>query len=219
MISTDSISLHYPLVLTLAALFSNASILLNSVAGDTADFDQALGISSPTVVVASSRSLAKASMSAAGAHSLLQKLRRAMQARTLASGRMPGKPAQIRLIYTSDRAGVSSLPLTSSQLFELRLATGARIIYALTTSKVAGAVAQSNFYDYRKDEDPEREAAFGPPLSSVEIKLIETPGRKMKDSTNPIGWLSVSGPAVVGREVTLNDIIMIRDDNTLSWSY
>ena len=219
MLLLDSISLHYPLLLALAALFSNASILLNSVAGDNADLDQALILSSPTIVVAPSRSLAKSSTSTAEGNPLLQKLRRAIRARTLASGRMPGKSARLRLIYTSDRAGISSLPLTSHQLSELRLVKGARVIYALTTSKVAGAVAQSNFYDYRKDDDPEREAAFGPPLSSVEIKLIETGGRKIKDSINPIGWLCVSGPAVVGWEVTLNDIIMIRDDNTLSWSY
>jgi hypothetical protein len=51
----------------------------------------------------------------------------------------------------------------------MRIFTGARVLYALTAAKVAGALFQTHAYDYRRDSGPSH---FGPPLSSVEIKLV-----------------------------------------------
>jgi hypothetical protein len=59
--------------------------------------------------------------------------------------------------------------LTYEQLTDLRIFTGARVLYALTAAKVAGALFQTLAYDYRRYSGPSH---FGPPLSSVEIKLV-----------------------------------------------
>ena len=174
-------------MLTFAALFSNASVAVNSVAGDNVDFALATANVNPTIIVASSNSIAalhrksiatqKGSKVAVG---------RWTQQRALAAGYMPspswlldhksigpgnGSRKQPRLIYVSYRAAAEdSTRLSSAILSDLRTFTGARLMYALTVAKVAGAVCQTNIYDYRQSEGLSH---FGPPLGSVEIKLVD----------------------------------------------
>ena len=89
--------------------------------------------------------------------------------------------------------------------------THARIIHALTSPEVAGAVAQTNMLDYRIDK-----SHFGPPLSCVELKLVDAPGHKISDDGDVKGEILVSGPAVVSGERKLGVIGHIRDDATLT---
>ena len=58
--------------------------------------------------------------------------------------------------------------LSSELLADLRIFTGARVVYALTAPGIAGAVCQTHIFDYRRHSNA---AHFGPPLSSVEIVL------------------------------------------------
>ena len=77
----------------------------------------------------------------------------------------------LRLILVSHRAeGDRNNQLTSDQLTDFRIMTGVRLAYALTTGKVAGAVCQTNPYDYRGQRGFSH---FGPPLNSVEVKLVD----------------------------------------------
>ncbi len=217
----DSLSHVYPLIVTLAALFSNASIALTSVSGPTADYSMALSSISPTIIVASEETMLKAcSDRKAAVTGALQKISYSRRALSLASGVMPKSSTATsshspRVIYISHRAGANSLPLSSAQISDLRILTGARIIHALTAAKVAGAVSQSNIFDYRVAVDATEAAHFGPPLSCLEIKFIDSPEHKIQNDASPTGWLIASGPAVVGGEANLGAIASIGDDNTL----
>jgi hypothetical protein len=66
-------------------------------------------------------------------------------------------------------------------LSDLRIFTSARVVYALTAAKIAGAVAQTSFYDYRVVNDAGKHSHFGPPLSSVEVLLRDTKDHKTTD--------------------------------------
>ena len=214
----DSLSFHYPLTLTLAALFSNASIALTSVSGPAADYSVAFFGVSPTMVIASEETLSRACSDRKAALSgIFQKITFSRQARSLASGVMPTLSSSIlkqspRAIFVAHRAGVPSPPLSSAEMADLRILTGARIVYALTAAKVAGAVSQSNIFDYRTTTTASH---FGPPLSCLEIKLKDSPEHKIRDDANPVGSLVASGPAVAGGEADLGVIAGMRDDNTL----
>lgn len=186
MLSIDSLSRSYPLCLVFAALYVNSSLALNSVSGEGVDFALATAGISPTIVVASSHTMSdyhrKIMEPQAG---LVAKLGRWFQSRALDSGSMPtpnllstlaniGPTTEIsldklRLLFISHRAdGKQEKQLTSEQLTDLRIFTGARVVYALTAARVAGAVSQTNAYDYRRSEGSSH---FGAPLSSVEITL------------------------------------------------
>jgi hypothetical protein len=57
-------------------------------------------------------------------------------------------------------------------------------VYALTAARVAGAVAQTNVFDYRKDGGARnKHSHFGVPMSSLEIKLVDTGFHKTTDDT------------------------------------
>ncbi|KAA6413548.1 MAG: hypothetical protein FRX48_03294 [Lasallia pustulata] len=217
----DSLSLMYPLTLALAALFSNASIALTSVAGPVATLSSAFQNVSPTVIVASAETLSQTHRDKPFApKGAVQKIKQLFQARELASGTMPvskgGMTHSLRLIYVSERVGADSMPLNSRQLFDLKLWTGARIVYALTAAKVAGAVAQTNACDYRRSAG-DVYSHFGPPLSCLEVKLVGSRTREISDDGNPIGTIFVSGPAVIGGSATLDVEATITDDNTLAY--
>lgn len=78
--------------------------------------------------------------------------------------------SKLRLLFIAHRASDANSPkLTSSVLADLRMLLGARTGYALTTDKVAGAVCQTNIFDYRETGGL---APFGSPISSVEINLV-----------------------------------------------
>ena len=218
----DSLTSIYPLVVTLAAIFSHSSIALNSVAGSDADYDGAFQSVSPTVVIASAQTMVAAHRDlSATTHGNLHKIQLAFRARALAAGRMihantllnPGTP---RLIFISATAGLEASSLTLKQLNDLRLLTGARTVYALTASSVAGAITQTSVFDYRAKENPNRPSHFGPPLSSVELKVVDTPDSKISNDSDPTGHVVVSGPAVIGGQVNLGVIGTIQEDGTFA---
>jgi len=100
--------------------------------------------------------------------------------------------------------------LSSTMLSDLRLYTRARICYALTAASIAGAIAQSNVFDYRIEAG----SHFGAPLSSVEIKLMNSNESEL-EGARPRGRLVVTGPAVSGGEVNLGVSGSIVEDGTL----
>ena len=218
----DSLTSIYPLVVTLSALFSHSSIALNSVAGSDADYDSAFQCVSPTVVVASAQTMVSAHRDiSAKTKGNLYKIQLAFRARALTAGRMihantllnPGTP---RLIFISATTGPEASSLTIKQLNDLRLLTGARTVYALNASSVAGAITQTSVFDYRAKEYPNRPSHFGSPLSSVELKVVDTPDFKISDDRDPSGQIVVSGPAVIGGQVNLGMVGTIREDGTLA---
>lgn len=120
---------------------------------------------------------------------IISKIGRWFQTRSLDAGHMPtpnflsrlaniGPTAELsldklRLLFVSHRVDASDKDrLTSGQLTDLRIFTGARVVYALTGPGVAGAVTQTNVFDYRMHNGA---GHFGAPLSSVEITLTGHP--------------------------------------------
>ncbi|KKY18365.1 hypothetical protein UCRPC4_g04982 [Phaeomoniella chlamydospora] len=226
----DSLTSVYPLTTTFAALYSGSTIALNSVAGDAVDIRSAATGVSPTIIITPSDSLSQYhSRTTSKSKTIFEKLNHTLQSQCLDSGTMP-KPTTIskaitggtaaiepsfsnlRLIISSYEAGSSNPPISSQSLANLRIITGARIIYALTAPHVAGAVTQTNIFDYRRSKGP---AHLGTPLSSVELKLIGDE-KDMCDG-NPVGKVLVSGPAVVGGETVIQNQAMFNDDGTLSF--
>ncbi len=256
-LSVDSLTRIYPLTLTLAALYSNATVALTAVAGLDVDLVLATRNITPTIVVASAETVAKFHNETRSTMSInWDDFLHWLQTRTLIAGRLPSdgiisgfqrykKPVigaqrgKLRLLYVSERARADSQPLTTTELSDLRVFTGARIIYALTAPKVAGAVAQTNIFDYRVGENAQEPSHFGVPLSSVEIKLVDTRGHKTANDSNPKGEVStkpiylttcidqqlickqiiVMGPAVAGGQTALGIVGVIRDDNTLAYAW
>ncbi|KAI7590929.1 acetyl-CoA synthetase-like protein, partial [Hortaea werneckii] len=92
------------------------------------------------------------------------------------------KPGHLRLILTATNLSTTSsgLPssdgprLTSPILSDLRiLLRGTRIVHAACVPSVAGAIAQSNVFDYRRDLSAEGLAHFGVPLAHVEVVFAD----------------------------------------------
>jgi acyl-CoA synthetase (AMP-forming)/AMP-acid ligase II len=230
----DSLSTMYSLVLTLAALFSNASVAMNSVAGLNPDLVLATQGIAPTIITASPGTLAKIhyettqklnskfyqivhwfqtrSLVQYGVMPLASMFSRAYDSLRPVLGAIPGR---LRLIYVAEPAGAESTPLSSGTLSDLRVYLGARIIYALTTQKVAGAVTQTGLYDYRINIDPEKYSHFGVPVTSVEIFLKDTKTHK-NTAEDSVGEIHVNGPAVVGGGTSLGLEGRINKDHTLS---
>ncbi|KAI1497558.1 hypothetical protein F5X99DRAFT_396458 [Biscogniauxia marginata] len=241
-----SLSSSFTLVLTLAALYSNASVAFNSVAGTSPDLVLATTGVAPTVVVATSQTLKKTHDETKGKIvSLLARLSHWVQTRSLVqNGAMPAAsflasyndsllprigssispvaptPGKLRLVYVADPAGTTGADappkLSEAIISDLRVFTGARVIYALAAARCAGAVAQTQFHDYRVAGDGSG-THFGPPLSSTEILLRDSGAHKITDD-NYTGEIVVRGPAVAGGEAALGVIGTIRDDNTLAYA-
>ncbi|KAJ5649359.1 uncharacterized protein N7484_003082 [Penicillium longicatenatum] len=227
-LSIDSLSRSYPLCLMMNALYSGASIALNSVAGEKVDFALATVGVSPTVIIASSQTMSDYHDSVMQPQTgLVSSIGRWVQARTLDAGNMPSKNIfsqlarvgptselsldKLRLLCISHRIDApASARLSSKQLTDLRIFTDARIVYALTGSGIAGAIAQTNVFDYRRHDGPSH---FGAPLSSTEITLTGVSEDTVTDT--PQGQIKVSGPAVVGDEITLASQVRISKDNTV----
>ncbi|KAL4753779.1 hypothetical protein BDW72DRAFT_13247 [Aspergillus terricola var. indicus] len=222
-LSIDSLSRLYPLCQVFAALFTNASVALNSVAGEKVDFALATVGVSPTVIVASSRTISEYHAKFMRPHSgLLSSVARWFQVRSLDAGNMPsqgffsrlasvGPTAELsldrlRLLCISHRIDdVTDARLDHEQLTDLRVLTGARVVYALTGPGVAGAISQTNVFDYRRFDGLSH---FGAPLSTVELLLSG-----LSEDTEQ-GQLTVSGPSVVSGKATFPVQARIRDDNT-----
>ena len=228
----DSFSNSYVLCQTLAALISPASVAINSVAGPGVDLALATRNISPTVVIASPETLSSLHQAeTARLTSGLQKLAHSSQTSVMSAGRMPSStlvsnlfgaqssmsatPGKLRLILVSERANTDAPKLSSAMLCDLRVFTRARICYALTASRVAGAVAQTNLYDYRMDTSGH--SHFGVPVSSVEVKLANRNDKEV-DENAPRGEIVVAGPSVAGGEAKLGVQGTFREDCTLAYA-
>ena len=233
------LSSSFTLVLTLAALFSNASVAFNSVAGTAPDLALATTGIAPTVVVATPQTLLKTHQEAKGRiTSFLSQLSHWAQTRTLVQeGAMPvaasflaryndslrpaigTTPGKLRLVYTAEAADTDTPLLKEAVLSDMRIFTGARVIYALAAPRVAGAVAQTQYHDYRVQGDGSDGSSyhFGPPVSATEILLKDTPKHKITD-LNYTGEIVVRGPAVSGGEAALGIAGTMRVDNCLAYA-
>ncbi|KAI9740417.1 MAG: hypothetical protein M1834_004997 [Cirrosporium novae-zelandiae] len=229
----DSLSYSYPLTLTMAALFSNCSIALNSVSGPDTDFLAAISSLEPTVVVASASTIANVhSKLEKQGSSLVHKMQRRLQQHSFDAGYMPSSSVlatlvatdaavakavnKLRLLLISKRSSTELEPsLNPDALSNLRAALDTRIIYALTSGKVAGAIAQTHCFDYRRQPTGSK-GYFGAPLSSVEILLKDKGEYKTTDEEDPKGEVIVQGPAVIDREVNLGILGTLGNDNGLS---
>ncbi|KAH6666885.1 hypothetical protein B0J14DRAFT_191752 [Halenospora varia] len=230
----DSLSTMYPLVLTLAALYSNASVALNSVAGQSTDLVVASQGIAPTIIVATPATLNTLhSETAKKMGSPIYQLIKWFQTRSLVQyGVMPvatiftgiadslrpiigTTTGKLRLIYVSEQIGAKSAPLSAETLSDLRIYTGARIVYALSSPKVAGAVTQSGVYDYRIGETKGKYAHFGAPVTSVEVFFKDTFAHKTTDTVSS-GEIWAKGPAVVGEQAALDVNGKLNDDFTIS---
>lgn len=217
----DAFTHSYSLCLTLSALFAHATVIINSVAGPGVDLTLATRSIAPTVAVISAETAAKLhSTTATSITSGPKKLAHYLETRMLTAGRLPtdtfltklnaptranigSTPGKLRLVFVSERAGLNTPPLSEEDLSDLRIYTKARVVYALTAAKVAGAVAQTNIYDYRRGlTQSSKHSHFGVPLSCVEIKLKDTPRHKTTDEQSA-GELVVTGSSVAGGEVNL----------------
>jgi hypothetical protein len=209
-LAADVFTNTYTLCLTLAALFSHTSVAINSVAGPGVKLSLCARFVAPTIIVASPETAAdlhaESSIGIAGG---LKKFAHSAQTATLDGGRLPTEtfftrlnaphrtaigttPGQLRLLFIADRAGAETPPLSSHDLSDIRIFTGARVVYALADAKVAGAVAQSNVFDYRREGAAKnKHSHFGVPLSCVEVKLVDTEVHKTTDE-NPKGEVSSS---------------------------
>lgn len=194
----DALTNIHTLCVTLGALFCNASVALNSVAGPSADLVLATQGVAPTIIVASPATLKKTHDESFGKlTSPLAKASHSMATKALANdgvfsttnflstfsagsraqvGTTPGK---LRLVFTAERAGANTPHLTSQVLSDLRIFLGAKIVYALTAPKVAGVVSQTMVYDYRLDTTGK--GHFGPPVTAVEIWLKDSDNHKTTD--------------------------------------
>ncbi|KAK7541493.1 hypothetical protein BKA81DRAFT_407365 [Phyllosticta paracitricarpa] len=234
----DSLTSSYTFCLTLAALFSHASVAINSVAGPGVEMALSLRGVAPTVVSISSETAAKLHHNTSSTvTNNLQKFAHYAETRAMtSSGKFPvntfltkfnaptrssvaATPGKLRLVLIAEKSSTDNPPLTSTDLSDLRIYLNARVIYALTAPRVAGAVAQTNMYDYRREEIEGRSnkhAHFGAPLNSVEIKLVDKDQWRTTDEKVE-GEVVVMGPAVSGTKTTLEPMARIREDGCLEY--
>lgn len=194
----DALSNIHTLTLTLAALFSNASVALNSVAGQSALLALATQGVAPTVIVASpatllrshgecirrlsgrlakiSHTLSTNTLTQRGVHATSNALSAFATGARLRTGTAPGK---LRLLFAAERMGADTPLLSSQVLSDLRIFSGARVIYALTAARVAGSVTQTSPFDYRISAIVK--SHFGVPPSSVEIYLRDMGAHRTTD--------------------------------------
>lgn len=194
----DSLSNMHALVVTLAALYQNTSVAFNSAAAQSADLALATQGIAPTVVLAKASTLLNTHQESSGklgsalakaAHSLSTRalvqdgvLSAANPLASFSSSARPAignTPGKLRLLYVAERAGTDGPRLSASVLSDLRVFTGARVVYALTAPRVAGAVAQTAVFDYRVDEAGT--GHFGPPVTSVEVLLRNKGAHQVTD--------------------------------------
>ncbi|PSK36594.1 hypothetical protein B9Z65_1777 [Elsinoe australis] len=230
----DSFSQVYVLCQTFAALYSHSSLAINSVAGPGVDLTLASRSVSPTVIIASAETLAAIHHRETSAITNgMQRFALVSQSQAMSAGRMPtdtllfkllgpgsggsgAAPGKLRLIFVAERTGTDAPALSSTMLSDLRIFTKARICYALTAPEVAGAVAQTNMYDYRMDTSPGH-SHFGVPLASCEVKLVSAKDSDVDGST-PKGEIVVTGPSVTCGEAKLGVQGRIKEDCTLAYA-
>ncbi|KAJ4293644.1 hypothetical protein N0V90_008928 [Kalmusia sp. IMI 367209] len=231
----DTFTNSYTLCLTLAALYAHATIIINSVAGPGVDLTLATRSIAPTIAVVSAETAVKLhNATTTSITSSLKKLAHYLETRVLTAGRLPTDsflarlnaptrasvgttPGKLRLLFISERAGLNTPPVSSDDLSDLRIYTKARVVYALTAAKVAGAVAQTNIYDYRRGLTPSnKHSHFGIPLSCLELKLKDTPSHKTTDE-HLAGEIVVTGASVAGGETSLGVNGTVNQDHTIAY--
>lgn len=197
----ESLTAPYMLVQTLAALYANASIAINSVAGIDVPLTAVVRGVSPTIIAATSlQAYSLHDETRSSITSAAQKFALSTQTASLKSGSMPTTslatristpatavlgqtPGALRLLYIFDRSNSDTPPASSARLSDLRAFTGARVIHALTTAKVAGSVAQTGLYDYRREDDDTTAAHFGVPPSCLELFVKDKGDYRTTDAT------------------------------------
>ncbi|KAI9770873.1 MAG: hypothetical protein M1839_002993, partial [Geoglossum umbratile] len=231
----EHFSYSYALVISLAALFSNTPIALTPRASPSAELAALTRDISPTIILASSSSVSDSNTRAiggGGSSAMLDVLFRVLRQMKLDSGVIPPgnltakwklpilgtDPSAPRLVYTSHPLGAKATVLLTRALMWLRVLTGARFIYALTSIHVAGPVTQTGVFDYRHEGT--EASHLGPPVGSVELKLrsmIPTWMWQLSGNEPVIaGEIVVSGPAVIGHgDVRLGNAGKMKDDGTL----
>jgi hypothetical protein len=249
----DHLSSIYTLVITLGALYYNSSIALSSVARPGVDLTKATRGINPTIIVAHSTSLLNIATETNKKIGGLGKLVHWIQRRSLTQhGILPAAtfltsindslrpsigstPGKLRIVFSSCQLNSQSTPILDTvTLNDLRIFLGTRVVYALCSPKVAGAVTQTSFYDYR--HLPElwgKGTHFGVPITSLELWVKDTEGYKVTDEkmegevsrfwndlvesrANLTMQICVRGPAVVGYEQELGVYGRINEDHTLS---
>ncbi|KAK8100852.1 hypothetical protein PG999_011226 [Apiospora kogelbergensis] len=232
-----SLASSFPMALTLAALYYNATVAFNSVAGTSPDLALATVGIAPTVMVATPQTLLKTHAEASGRiTNAISRAAHWVQTRSLVqNGAMPvasflsqfndsirpevgTTPGKLRLLYVAEGINAGTPVLKEQTISDLRIFTGARVIYALTAAKVAGAVTQTQFHDYRVSGDGP--SHFGPPVSSVEVLLRDSAShRTSQDGLTIEGEVVARGPAVAGPQgiADLGVLGRMREDNTLSY--
>lgn len=238
----DSLTNSYTLALTMAALFSHSSLAITSVAGPGVELSLATRGVAPTVISISAETAANLhSATSASVTSGIKKLAHYTETRAMtSSGKLPTNtlltklnaptraavgttPGKLRLVHVSERAGAQDAPpLSSADLSDLRIYLHARVVYALTAAKVAGAVTQTNVFDYRREElqaasgKGKQYSHFGAPVTSVEIKLVDRDEHKTTDEEAK-GEVVVMGPSVSGGKAVLPVLAKVRDDGCLAY--
>lgn len=206
----DALTDSYALAWTMAALFSHATVALNSVAGPEVSISESSKYISPTVIVGSAIQGSKLHQeSIATPASALKKLAHHTATQALQAGRLPvdsfltklnapkraalgTAPGKLRLLFLSETVNGGQPALSGEVLSDLRVYTGARVAYALEAPGVAGAVAQGNIYDYRTGLVGGNYSGFGAPVASVEVRLRDNGNWKTTDKGNPYGQVSDS---------------------------
>ncbi|KAF2721136.1 AMP-extracellular domain-containing protein [Polychaeton citri CBS 116435] len=231
-VPANSFHFSFSLCWTLTALYQHASLAITSLAEPGVEFSLACRSVSPTVVIASVETMAQLhEKETRGINSGFAKLGMANSAATMSAGRMPtdtlffkllapsttsvgDNPGKLRLVLTAERMDGGTPTLTSAMLSDLRIFTRARICYALTAAKVAGAITQSHIFDYRI-ETGAGASHFGGVLSSVEVKL--TGDDSKLGGYEPVGDITVEGPAVSGEFYNTGVRGKFRDDGCLKY--
>ncbi|KAK9456994.1 hypothetical protein V1511DRAFT_495911 [Dipodascopsis uninucleata] len=197
-------------ILVFVAIVTGTSVVFCGTSGKGYDIEAAIQIE-PTIIAGTSKIVM--SLNEYRSPPLLLKLRLQRNEGLLAQGNLPSPILDMfpRLKYlyiheiceehslfntnkTTNQSNVTAL--TSAQLSHLRALFGAHVIYSLTHPKVAGAICQTNAYDYRNLGDVN---IYGPPLPSLEAVVRDASDVKGKDRQ---GHLFVEGPAVAGQSWT-----------------
>ncbi|KAL5606610.1 hypothetical protein BROUX41_003008 [Berkeleyomyces rouxiae] len=231
-VPADVLTNHFTFVMTMAALFSNANVSLNSVAGNEASLTMATQGAPATVIVASPEQLVLYHNDGLSSITgMITKWIHGYRQRKLENfGVFPGttgfmadmeisnapdlgtEDTQVRVIYVAEKAGQKPV-IQSKMLSDVRALTGARLVHALTSASAAGSIAQSLWYDYRVQEG--KMAHFGPPSPSIELVLKDKGDHFTKDYKIE-GEITIKGANVVGGSANIGAIGKINDDTTLS---
>ncbi|KAI5290940.1 hypothetical protein KEM52_000307 [Ascosphaera acerosa] len=232
----DHPSQPYALATALAALFTRAALALGPVAGSRVNLALASETCAPSVVVAGAPAVADfyteyllpASRGVLGLGALAACLRRVALGRGVFPPRLGarGLAGSVRVLLVAQRAdaaagatgatGAARPAVDCAMMAGLRALLGVRVAVALAAPGVFGAVSQTNLLDYRVPRGVG--AHFGPPVSSVEVKVVQG-GRGAEDETRDRvmeGSIHVAGPAVVGGHRDLGVQGRINPDYTLS---